>query len=152
MKGRWPATPEENLERLDDAGIPLDRGVPKCTRCGEMGHSVRACEQERVEVERVEVKVSHRSMPGPHCCVFLMAKQCVNCDEAGHRVRDCPIKRKDKFACRNCGGAGHKAEDCDQPRSAEGVEVGYNPTETSMAAYSDTLIVQALQGDRPLRQ
>jgi hypothetical protein len=25
----WPASPEENLERLADAGVPVDRGVPK---------------------------------------------------------------------------------------------------------------------------
>jgi len=25
----WPSTPEENLERLADAGVPVDRGVPK---------------------------------------------------------------------------------------------------------------------------
>lgn len=30
----WPSSPEENLERLKDAGLPYDRGVPKCGRCG----------------------------------------------------------------------------------------------------------------------
>ena len=29
----WPASPAENLERLKDAGIPMDRGVPKCSNC-----------------------------------------------------------------------------------------------------------------------
>lgn len=30
MVDKWPKTPEENLERLDDVGIPMDRGVPVC--------------------------------------------------------------------------------------------------------------------------
>jgi hypothetical protein len=25
----WPSAPEENLERLADAGVPVDRGIPK---------------------------------------------------------------------------------------------------------------------------
>jgi Zn finger protein HypA/HybF involved in hydrogenase expression len=49
-----------------------------------MGHTVRGCKQERIPIEKVEIK-------------------CVNCDHPGHRARDCTEKRKDKFACRNCG-------------------------------------------------
>jgi hypothetical protein len=30
MKERWPKSAEENLKRLGDAGIPMDRGVEKC--------------------------------------------------------------------------------------------------------------------------
>lgn len=33
-KEGWPESPEENLERLKDAGLPVDRGIPKCGRCG----------------------------------------------------------------------------------------------------------------------
>ena len=29
----WPATPEENMTRLAEAGLPLDRMVPKCSNC-----------------------------------------------------------------------------------------------------------------------
>ena len=29
----WPANPEENLARLKDAGLPMERGIPKCQRC-----------------------------------------------------------------------------------------------------------------------
>lgn len=29
----WPATPEENLQRLKEAGLPFERGIPKCPRC-----------------------------------------------------------------------------------------------------------------------
>lgn len=32
-KQGWPETPEENLERLKNAGFPLERGIPKCNRC-----------------------------------------------------------------------------------------------------------------------
>ena len=31
MRGRWPKSSEENLRRLEDAGVPMDRGVPKCS-------------------------------------------------------------------------------------------------------------------------
>lgn len=33
MKQGWPESPEENMERLKDAGLPMDRGIPKCIRC-----------------------------------------------------------------------------------------------------------------------
>ncbi len=32
-KQGWPETPEENLERLKNAGMPMERGIPKCARC-----------------------------------------------------------------------------------------------------------------------
>lgn len=34
LRDRWPASPEDNLERLEDAGFPFDRQVPKCHNCG----------------------------------------------------------------------------------------------------------------------
>ena len=86
----WPESKEDNLERLKDAGLPTDRGIPKCGRCGgkswamltllfsmllqmmvidaddsrfkELGHTVRGCKDEAGEVTRVTVK-------------------CANCDE-----------------------------------------------------------------------
>jgi hypothetical protein len=33
MKERWPESAEENMERLADAGIAVDRGIPKCNNC-----------------------------------------------------------------------------------------------------------------------
>ncbi|KAI4144771.1 MAG: hypothetical protein LQ341_002573 [Variospora aurantia] len=65
----WPSSEEENLERLKDAGVPYERGVPKCLRCKEMGHTGRDCKQERQEFSEVTMK-------------------CFNCDEEGHRARD----------------------------------------------------------------
>lgn len=61
-KENWPATPEENLERLADAGQPVDRGIPLCTRCNELGHISKHCSEEPGERERVQV-------------------QCYNCNE-----------------------------------------------------------------------
>jgi hypothetical protein len=34
MKERWPKSAEENLERLEDAGVPMDSGVVKCNNVG----------------------------------------------------------------------------------------------------------------------
>ncbi|KAM3082621.1 hypothetical protein ACMFMF_002278 [Clarireedia jacksonii] len=102
-KDAWPASPEENLERLANAGEAVDRGVPLCSRCGELGHISKRCSEVANESERVVV-------------------QCYNCNEIGHRVRDCPTPRVDKFACRNCKKSGHSSKECPEPRSAEGVE------------------------------
>ena len=30
MKERWPKSAEENMERLEDAGVPMDSGIVKC--------------------------------------------------------------------------------------------------------------------------
>lgn len=103
LRDRWPANAEENLERMNNAGVLYERKVPKCLNCGgmclpllqisqniaklsclELGHISRSCKEERTENERVEIK-------------------CSNCDGVGHRVRDCTQQRKNKHACRNCG-------------------------------------------------
>ncbi|KAL0942228.1 zinc knuckle transcription factor [Colletotrichum truncatum] len=102
-KATWPPTPEENRERLHDAGEPVSRLMPKCNNCDEIGHTAKACTQEANEKARVTIT-------------------CFNCGQEGHRVRDCPTPRVDKFACKNCGQSGHKVADCTEPRSAEGVE------------------------------
>lgn len=99
----WPSSPEENLERLADAGVTVSSLKIKCRNCEEYGHSSRDCKEEKKEVERVVVT-------------------CFHCNTAGHRVRDCPEPRIDKFACKNCGQSGHGVKDCPVPRNAEGVE------------------------------
>ena len=59
--------------------------LSRLTSYAGLGHSVRACPEDKIEeIEQVVIK-------------------CVNCDEVGHRARDCKIPRKDKFSCRNCG-------------------------------------------------
>ena len=66
----WPSSPEENFERLADAGEIVARGIPKCQNCSEMGHITKSCPQERLNEPTATIK-------------------CYNCDEEGHRVRDC---------------------------------------------------------------
>lgn len=101
----WPATPEENIERLKKgAGMPFDRGIPKCGNCGELGHIKKHCKEEPAEV-----------VEGPKV-------QCVICNGTGHRARDCTQERVDPFACRNCKKSGHNSKECPEPRSAEGLE------------------------------
>ncbi|KAL8914060.1 MAG: hypothetical protein Q9172_007165 [Xanthocarpia lactea] len=99
----WPASEEENLARLKDAGAPFERGITKCLRCKEMGHSAKACTQEQGEIDKPSIK-------------------CAVCEEEGHQARDCTQVRVDRFACRNCKQSGHRADECTEPRSAEGVE------------------------------
>jgi hypothetical protein len=67
----WPETPEQNLERLADAGEVVDRGVSKCSNCNELGHSSKYCPEEKQETNTIKVV------------------KCYNCDGEGHRVRDC---------------------------------------------------------------
>ncbi|KXH63518.1 zinc knuckle [Colletotrichum nymphaeae SA-01] len=98
-KANWPASPEENLARLEDAGEPVSRLMQKCNNCNELGHNSKDCPQDPMEKARVTIA-------------------CYNCGEEGHRVRDCPTPRIDKFACKNCGQSGHKVSDCTEPRKA----------------------------------
>ena len=32
-KQGWPENPDDNIERLKNAGLPMERGIPKCMRC-----------------------------------------------------------------------------------------------------------------------
>lgn len=34
LRERWPSSVEDNLERLEEAGLPYDRQIPKCSNCG----------------------------------------------------------------------------------------------------------------------
>ncbi|MCJ1407089.1 hypothetical protein MMC19_001159 [Ptychographa xylographoides] len=69
LKDAWPTNPEENLERLKDAGVPVERGIPKCSNCDgkdinnmlrfmgfpntavELGHISKSCTQDKAEKE-----------------------------------------------------------------------------------------------------
>jgi hypothetical protein len=84
MKERWPESADENMERLGDAGVAVDRGVPKCNNCesslptmspntnaisgDKLGHQSRVCPEEKVTIERAAIT-------------------CALCGEEGHRVR-----------------------------------------------------------------
>ena len=116
---RWPATPEENLARLADAGIPLDRGVPLCSNCSKLGHTTRHCPDEKVasvqpvvtcflcgeEDHRVRDCGQERKTGGRACKI---------CESEEHIAKDCP--NREKRTCRNCGEEDHKAADCPNPR------------------------------------
>ena len=66
-KDLWPPTPEENFERLANAGKAVDRGIIKCSNCDELGHGFKSCPQEKMEnADKAVVK-------------------CYNCEEIGHR-------------------------------------------------------------------
>ncbi|GFP56109.1 cellular nucleic acid-binding protein homolog [Trichoderma asperellum] len=101
----WPQGHAEILSRLEDAGMVVDRGLPKCYNCGELGHTSKGCTQERVEHASEKPKIS-----------------CYNCGNEGHRVRDCPEPRVDKFACKNCGKSGHRIAECPEPPNLDNVE------------------------------
>lgn len=77
-KAIWPANDEENLARLAEGGEPVDRGIPLCINCRELGHISRNCPTERLEVADDS------------------AVACHNCGSEGHRLRDC----KDMLAYR----------------------------------------------------
>lgn len=67
----WPKDRDELLSRLDDAGEVVDKGMPLCSNCKELGHISKYCTQEKAE--RTDApKIS-----------------CYNCGGEGHRVRDC---------------------------------------------------------------
>lgn len=56
-KDFWPASPEENLARLVDAGEPIDCGKPKCSNCNELGHTKKNCPEEVTEnADKAQVK------------------------------------------------------------------------------------------------
>jgi len=63
---KWPSTPEENLMRLANAGVPLDRGIDLCNNCKEPGHKTGDCPQEKLPIEGVKI-------------------ECALCGEEGHR-------------------------------------------------------------------
>ncbi|KAI1092634.1 hypothetical protein F5B19DRAFT_198308 [Rostrohypoxylon terebratum] len=75
LRGRekeiFPKSAEENMERLRDAGEVVHTDIPQCRNCGELGHTSKHCQQEKVEKEKT---------------VVIM---CFNCDQPGHRIRDC---------------------------------------------------------------
>ena len=79
-----------------DAGISVERGIPRCNNCSELGHMTRSCPQEKMINDRAEVK-------------------CALCDQVGHRVRDCTEERKKPGGpkeCRVCSSTEHIANDC----------------------------------------
>ncbi|KAI4754275.1 hypothetical protein E4T51_12601 [Aureobasidium sp. EXF-12344] len=119
----WPKTLEENLERLHDAGFPMDNLKPYCTNCEESGHSMKTCPQEKQVIEKPKVTCSNCNTDGHYVrdCTQPRAVrggggdvECKHCGEQGHFVKDCPTKPAEK--CRNCQEEGHRASDCTNER------------------------------------
>lgn len=86
MAESWPESPAQNLERLAEAGFPLDGKVVVCDSCKEVGHIRKSCPNGGDSAEST-AKV-----------------MCVHCNEAGHRARDCNNrpKRGGGIVCHNC--------------------------------------------------
>jgi hypothetical protein len=54
-KGQVATTPEENLERLADAGFLVEDLIPICFNCGTKGHGKNECRQGPEGVSRLRV-------------------------------------------------------------------------------------------------
>lgn len=94
----WPKDVADNLQRLEDVGVPMERGVPICGNCNNAGHVRKDCPEEKHEFEGVKVV-------------------CALCDQEGHRVRDCKEERRKDRAprtCKHCGSEDHIGKDCDK--------------------------------------
>lgn len=116
----WPKDAEDNKARLETAGLPMDRMVPKCSNCNrefavsefdmirtdfvaEMGHGSKQCSEEKAERASTAI-------------------MCANCSNEGHYARDCAEPRKTgKKGCRNCGDESHIAKECPEPRNPDNV-------------------------------
>ncbi|KAL1310589.1 hypothetical protein AAFC00_000865 [Neodothiora populina] len=103
MADAWPKTEEENMERLENAGFPMDGMVPYCNNCETLGHTLKRCTEDKREIEKPKI-------------------ECSNCKEEGHYRRDCPNPRKGYNACRNCSQPGHRANECTEPPNVDNVE------------------------------
>ena len=80
-KDAWPTTPDENLVRLQDAGEPVDRGIPKCSNCENLGHTKRNCPEEKQELtDRAEVKCFNCEAIGMTLSPLVNVK--ANCPQA----------------------------------------------------------------------
>ncbi|KAI5203547.1 hypothetical protein E4T38_05125 [Aureobasidium subglaciale] len=144
----WPKTPQENLERLQDAGFSVDNLKPYCRNCEQVGHINKNCTQEPQVVEKPKVTCSNcsadghyvRDCPEPravrgggdveckHCsglghmardCPTKPAQVCHNCWEEGHRSSDCVNERVVK--CRNCDKTGHSSRECSEPINLDNI-------------------------------
>ncbi|RMZ77784.1 hypothetical protein DV737_g4232, partial [Chaetothyriales sp. CBS 132003] len=135
----WPESPAANVERLADAGLAVDRGVPKCSNCGQMGHVMRQCREEIVPIARVTVSCKLCGEEGHRVRDCKQERQkprepraCKVCEATDHIARDCPNKPKrtchkcgseehmakdcEVIKCRNCDAIGHEARDCSAPK------------------------------------
>ncbi|RMZ84299.1 hypothetical protein DV738_g719, partial [Chaetothyriales sp. CBS 135597] len=126
----WPESAAANLERLADAGLAVDRGIPKCSNCGQMGHVMRRCPEEIVPATRVTVSCKLCGEEGHRVRDCKQERQkprdpraCKVCEATDHIARDCPDKPK--RACHNCGSEEHMARDCEVIKCRNCDEIGH---------------------------
>ncbi|KAI1140457.1 hypothetical protein F5Y05DRAFT_318806 [Hypoxylon sp. FL0543] len=128
----WP-TPEQNVERLRDAGETVERGLPKCTNCHELGHISKRCPQEKVERERTVI-------------------MCFNCDQLGHRVRDCRFSQHSLALWpANRDKAPNPARTCTRARTAVKVDTSLQTVPSLVAprpTWSATSVVALVTSPR----
>ncbi|KAF9346865.1 hypothetical protein BGX26_001628 [Mortierella sp. AD094] len=111
---------EENLSRLERAGVVRPSGVPKCHNCKQEGHVFSECPEGKREVEKSEYfgkcyncgSEDHRTRT---CPVPRKVITCRNCNQEGHMAKNC-LEPPAPMICNRCNGEGHMGRDCDQPR------------------------------------
>ncbi|BAE54754.1 unnamed protein product [Aspergillus oryzae RIB40] len=155
LKERWPESVEENLERLEDAGIPYDREIPKCSNCGAPSDTVPVTALSLAAIDSLAVTAGTTFLCS--CMIVLLtvrrssehkAAECPNPRSAegvefGHFAKDCPQAPAPR-TCRNCGSEDHIARDCDKPRDISTVtcrncdEVGHTVKRCPSAVVNDT--------------
>ncbi|KAF9432979.1 hypothetical protein BGZ76_010042 [Entomortierella beljakovae] len=92
-----PSSIEENISRLDHAGVVRPSGVQRCHNCKQEGHVANSCPEGKREPEK-----------------SAYFGKCYNCGSEDHRTRTCTVPKR-MLTCRNCKGDGHMAKDCPEP-------------------------------------
>lgn len=82
----------------------------KCSKCGEVGHSQRFCNNLTIPVCFKCNKPGHNAKNCPKI-------QCFHCNKLGHISKKCPLNNKnssikDEIFCSRCKNYGHKKDDC----------------------------------------
>ena len=61
IKAGWPSSPEENLQRLKNAGLPVERRVAKCGNCG--GKSCGSLDSLGIYADKVRIWSYCQNLP-----------------------------------------------------------------------------------------
>ncbi len=140
QKASWPESREDNLQRLKEAGMPMERGIPKCNRCdGKPSWKIHcACHTFLTMFQSLVIPL----VPVPRSLRAILIGLRLNASIARRWVIepvtvlllvriDLPVETASKFpiaqifkapGLRVGSQSGHSAAECTEPRSAEGVE------------------------------
>ena len=92
--------------------VTVDRPTVSCALCGEEGHRVRDCTQERQKPREPRAcKVCEATDHLAKDCPNREKRTCRNCGSEDHMAKECDIKK-----CRNCDSLDHEARDCTAPK------------------------------------